>query len=116
VRVGADGRGLLLSDGVPDAVEERLRAQGFEVGRGCGGAVAVAPLIPGVRGGLRVAKAGGTISTRGRIGLLIAAEAGAHVTTGDGAPFPAAIDEPTDALIVASDAAIAETLRRALMG
>lgn len=115
-RVETEGRGLLLSDGVPDAVEERLRAQGFEVGRGCGGAVAVAPLIPGVRGGLRVAKSVGTISTRGRIGLLIAAEAGACIETGDGAPFPKAIDDPADALVVASDAQIAEALRRALAG
>ena len=107
------GAQLLLSDGVPDAVAERLRERGFQVGYGCGGAVAVAPLLPGVRGGLRVAKSA-SISTRGRIGLLIAAEAGAVVTTGAGAPFPADIDEPADSLIVASDAPIAQELRDAL--
>ena len=111
--VGHGGAGLLLSDGVPDAVAERLRARGFEVGRGCGGAVAIAPLLPGVRGGMRVAKSD-TISTRGRIGLLIAAEAGACIETGDGAPFPTAIDAPADTLVVASDAEIARELRAAL--
>ena len=110
-----DGRRLYLSDGVPDEVAERLCARGFEVQRACGGAVAVAPLVPGVRGGLRVAKQG-TISTRGRIGLLIAAEAGAHVETAAGAPFPTSIDDPADALVVASDAEIAAELRSALRG
>ena len=72
-----------------------LRARGFEVQRGCGGAVAVAPLVRGVCGGLRVAKSA-PISTRGRIGLLVAAEAGAMVTTGTGAPFPVSIDAPAE--------------------
>ena len=111
--VEKSGSGLLLSDGVPEAVAERLRARGFEVGRGCGGAVAVAPLLPGVRGGMRVATSA-TISTRGRIGLLIAAEAGARVETGDGEPFPADIDAPTETLVVASDDEIARELRAAL--
>ena len=108
-----DGRRLYLSDGVSEAVEERLEARGFEVQRACGGAVAVAPLVPGVRGGLRVAKQG-TISTRGRIGLLVAAEAGAIVETAEGAPFPVSIDEPATTLVVASDPEIAKALRSAL--
>jgi fructose-1,6-bisphosphatase/inositol monophosphatase family enzyme len=108
-----DGRTLYLSDGVPDAVARRLVARGFEVQRACGGAVAVAPLVPGVRGGLRVAKLG-TISTRGRIGLLVAAEAGARVETADGSPFPVSIDAAADAVVVASDPEIARELRTAL--
>lgn len=104
---------LLLSDGVPDRVEGRLRASGFEVQRACGGAVAVAPLVPGFCGGLRVAKAA-TISTRGRIGLLIAAEAGARIETADGAPFPTEIDAPAETLVVASDTDVAHALREAL--
>jgi fructose-1,6-bisphosphatase/inositol monophosphatase family enzyme len=108
-----DGRTLYLSDSVPDAVARRLVARGFEVQRACGGAVAVAPLVPGVRGGLRVGKLG-TISTRGRIGLLIAAEAGARIETGDGEPFPLSIDEPAETLVVASDAETAWELRTAL--
>jgi fructose-1,6-bisphosphatase/inositol monophosphatase family enzyme len=108
-----EGNALLLSDGVPDAVVERLVARGFAVRRACGGAVAVAPLLPGVRGGLRVAK-NGMISTRGRIGLLIAAEAGAAITTGCGEPFPLEIDVPADALIVADAPEIAAEIRGAL--
>ena len=108
-----DGRTLYLSDSVPDAVARRLVARGFEVQRACGGAVAVAPLVPGVRGGLRVGKLG-TISTRGRIGLLIASEAGAEIETGSGEPFPVSIDEPAETLVVASDAEIAWELRTAL--
>ena len=108
-----DGRTLYLSDSVPDPVAARLVARGFEVQRACGGAVAVAPLVPGVRGGLRIGKLG-TISTRGRIGLLIAMEAGAQVETGDGEPFPLSIDELAETLVVASDAEIARELRTAL--
>ncbi|RIL07767.1 MAG: hypothetical protein DCC71_02040 [Proteobacteria bacterium] len=114
-RVGGDGRGLLLSDGVPEAVAARLAARGFEVRRACGGAVAVAPLLPGIRGGLRVANSG-TISTRGRIGVLIAAEAGARIATGRGEPFPDDLDTAADSLIVAGDAEIADVLRDALAG
>lgn len=108
-----EGNVLLLSDGVPDAVAERLVARGFAVQRACGGAVAVAPLLPGVRGGLRVTK-DATISTRGRIGLLIAAEAGALISTGSGAPFPPLIDDPAGSLIVADTPEIATELRTAV--
>jgi fructose-1,6-bisphosphatase/inositol monophosphatase family enzyme len=110
-----DGTRLWLSDGIHDAVAQRLAARGFEVQRASGGAVAVAPLVPGVRGGLRLAKQH-TISTRGRIGLLIAAEAGAVIETASAAPFPDSLDEPAASLVVASDAAVAAALREALAG
>jgi fructose-1,6-bisphosphatase/inositol monophosphatase family enzyme len=110
-----EGARVLLSDGVPEAAAGRLAASGFETQRACGGAVAVAPLVPGVRGGLRVTKPSqSTISTRGRIGLLIAAEAGAVIESAHGAPFPDALDAPASALVVASDAEIAAALRAAL--
>jgi fructose-1,6-bisphosphatase/inositol monophosphatase family enzyme len=108
-----EGRRLLISDGVPDAVEERLRAAGFETTRACGGAVALAPLLPGVRGGLRVAKYA-TISARGRIGLLVAREAGARVETGAGEPFPDSLDEVATTLVVASDRDVARAIQAAL--
>jgi hypothetical protein len=88
-------------------------ARGFAVQRACGGAVAIAPLLPGVCGGLRIAKYD-TISTRGRIGLLIAAEAGAHVTTREGTPFPLEIDAPATSLIVADCPETAAEIRAAL--
>lgn len=107
------GDRLLLSDGVPDAIEARLRAEGFATDRACGGAVALAPLVPGVRGGLRISKYT-TISGRGRIGTLIAREAGALVETADGAPFPDSLDAAATSLIVAADAETAAALRRAV--
>jgi fructose-1,6-bisphosphatase/inositol monophosphatase family enzyme len=109
------GTRVLVSDGVPAPVAERLRAAGFEVGQACGGAVAVAPLVPGVCAGLRVAK-NQSISVRGRIGLLVAREAGAVVETGTGEPFPEALDAPAPALVVASDPEAAAAVRAALRG
>ena len=107
------GSGVLVSDGVPEAVVERLRAEGFEVGLGCGGAVAVAPLVPGLRGGLRIA-APHSISTRGRIGALIAREAGARVESASGEPFPDVLEAPAPCLVVADAPEVAAALRRAL--
>jgi len=106
------GHRLLVSDGVPESVSERLRRAGFEVGAGCGGAVAVAPLLSGVRGGLRIAA--GSISTRGRIGALVAAEAGALVQCGSGAAFPSSLDAAVPSLLVADAPEIAEAIRAAL--
>lgn len=113
--VADEGRGLMLSDGVPEAVAERLAARGWEVQRGCGGAVAIAPLLPGVRAGIRFAKSA-SISTRGRIGLLISAEAGARILDRRGDPFPPDLDGPVDSLVVAADDAIAADLIAALAG
>lgn len=107
------GSGVLVSDGVPDAVVDRLRAAGFEVALGCGGAVAVAPLVPGVRGGLRLA-APHSISTRGRIGALVAREAGARVESASGEPFPDGLDAPISSLVVADAPEVAAEIRKAL--
>jgi len=111
----ADGDGILLSDTVPEAVEARLRAAGFQPMRASGGAVAVAPLVPGVRGGLRLSPHG-AISARGRIGTLIAREGGALVETAEGAPFPDSLDEPATSLVVACDRETAAAIRAALRG
>jgi fructose-1,6-bisphosphatase/inositol monophosphatase family enzyme len=108
-----DGCKLLLSDGVPDAIEARLRGEGFETERACGGAVALAPLVPGVRGGLRLSKYA-TISVRGRISTLIAREGGALVETGTGEPFPDSLDAPATSLVVASDRETAAAIQAAL--
>ena len=113
VALAREGRRLLVSDGVPEAVVGRLRSAGFEVGLGCGGAVAVAPLVPGVRGGLRVATH--SISSRGRIGALVAAEAGALVQTGAGEAFPDSLDAPAPSLVVADDPEIAAAIQDALV-
>ena len=74
VRAEADGRRILVSHGMPGAVSDYLMAKGFEVIPSCGGAVSVAPLIRGVRAGVRWSSNGGVgVSIRGRIGSLIAA-------------------------------------------
>ena len=85
----ADGDRILVSHGMPDAVGEHLTNAGFVVIPSCGGAVSVAPLITGVRAGLRWSSNDGIgVSIRGRIGALIAAEAGAFVRSEDDGPFP----------------------------
>lgn len=103
IRCGCEGRRVLISHDLPAPAVEQLLAAGFEVVPGSGGALSVAPLIPGVRAGLRFVR-GGSVSVRGRIGALIAREAGAQVCRGDGSAFPEGIREPADTLlVVASD-------------
>lgn len=116
VRAGGEGKRLLVSHGLPEAVQVRLRAAGFELVFGCGGAVSVAPLIPGVRAGLRLVAEGSSVSTRGRIGALITRCAGGLVTDEHGEPFPEDIDSPRRGLIATADAADAEVLAAALRG
>lgn len=111
---GTGVRRVLVSHGMPEAVQEALRARGYEVGFGCGGAVAVAPLVPGVCAGLRLAPDGRGVSRRGRIGVLIAREAGALVCCETGEPFPDDIDAPARALLVAARDEDLAALREAL--
>jgi fructose-1,6-bisphosphatase/inositol monophosphatase family enzyme len=96
-------RRVLVSHEMPESVQSALRARGYELATGAGGAIAVAPLVAGVCAGLRVAPAETrTISRRGRIGALIAEEAGAVVWDESGKRFPGDVDAPARALIVAA--------------
>ncbi|MGI9590574.1 MAG: inositol monophosphatase family protein [Myxococcota bacterium] len=99
-RVSADGRRVLVSHDLPAAAVERLLAAGFEVRPASGGAISVAPLLTGVRAGLRYVRSG-NVSVRGRVGALVASEAGALVRTAEGTPFPENIRQPERALLVA---------------
>lgn len=99
-RVRAEGNRVLASHLMPEAVCAQFEAQGFDVVFGCGGAVAVAPLIPGIRAGARYAPGERGVSPRGRIGALISREAGAFVTRADGQAFPNDIDTPSNTLLV----------------
>jgi fructose-1,6-bisphosphatase/inositol monophosphatase family enzyme len=101
-RPAAEGERILVSHGTPPAVAERLRGRGLEVIPACGGAVAVAPLIPGVRAGVRVTGAERGLSPRGRIGALISREAGAIVRGAGGAAFPTDVDTDAPVLLVAA--------------
>jgi len=114
VRAEARGSRVLVSYDLPEPVVERLRAQGWEVAYGCGGAISVAPLIPGVRAGLRLAKPGQAISIRGRIGNVIARAAGALVADASGQPFPEALETPHRELLIAAGEADLAVLREAI--
>jgi fructose-1,6-bisphosphatase/inositol monophosphatase family enzyme len=102
-RLAADGNRVLVSNGMPAVVSERLRELGFEVIQASGGAVSIAPLIPGVRAGLRLAGGARGISIRGRVGALIAAEAGALVRSEGGRLFPSDLDSVSHTLRVATN-------------
>jgi myo-inositol-1(or 4)-monophosphatase len=100
--VRADGDRILVSHGMPAEVSAHLERSGYEVEPACGGAVAIAPLIPGVRAGVRHACGDLGVSIRGRIGCLIAAEAGALVRRADGGEFPLDVTTPSATLRVAT--------------
>jgi fructose-1,6-bisphosphatase/inositol monophosphatase family enzyme len=108
------GQRILVSHELPEAARERLRARGYELVHGAGGAIAVAPLVPGVRAGLRVAHHGKGISVRGRIGALIATEAGAIVHSESGKDFPLELSGPAQALVVAARGEDMDALEEAL--
>ena len=108
------GDRVLVSHELPDAVRDRLVARGLRPVPASGGAIAVAPLVPGVRGGLRFTPATGSISVRGRIGVLVAREAGARAAGESGAPFADDLDTPESALAVAWDDDTLEVLLSAL--
>ena len=114
-RLDPAGGRILVSHGMPDGVAEYLRDQGFEVVYSCGGAVAVAPLIPGVRAGLRYASADLGVSIRGRAGVVIAREAGALVRGDRGFDFPKDLDTPSNTLRIATCDADLKLLDRALL-
>lgn len=114
--------GIFVSDTTPESARRALRREGFAVQLASGGAISVAPLVPGFVAGLRFAPAPesgpapGSVSVRGRIGLLIAREAGATVRRADGSRFPETIYAPAASLLVARDAALAVRISRALRG
>jgi fructose-1,6-bisphosphatase/inositol monophosphatase family enzyme len=116
-RPSPGARGVLVSHGVPVAVTRALEANGYDVARASGGAVSVAPLVPGMCAGLRIGKAAAGVSRRGRIGLLVAREAGLLVRGADDLPFPEEIDAPAPVLRVAAReedmAALGDALSRA---
>jgi hypothetical protein len=102
ISAAADGNRILVSHEMPVPVTEHLTRNGYEVVPACGGAVAVAPLLLGVRAGLRYAPGNLGISIRGRIGCLIAAEAGASLRGPRGAAFPLDVESPAPSLRVAT--------------
>jgi fructose-1,6-bisphosphatase/inositol monophosphatase family enzyme len=110
----ATGTRILVSHNLPSSAVERLQEHGYEVAAASGGAISVAPLIPGVCAGLRLVRENPEgVSIRGRIGALISAEAGALVM-GATAPFTPEIRTPAPALLIATNETILAHLRDAL--
>lgn len=109
----ADGRRVFISHDLPGAAVEVLLSHGFQVAPACGGAISVAPLVPGVCAGLRWTDRA-SLSTRGRIGALISDEAGALVRGEHGRPFVRDIRARTRALLVAAEAQDLAALEEAL--
>jgi len=116
-RPSVGSRHVLVSHGVPEGVARALVAQGYQVTSASGGAVSVAPLVPGVCAGLRIGTAAMGVSRRGRVGLLVAREAGLLVRGADEAPFPEELDAAAPVLRVAAReedmAALGEALTHA---
>jgi fructose-1,6-bisphosphatase/inositol monophosphatase family enzyme len=113
-RVGSHCDQVLVSHGMPEPVFAGLRARGFLPIPACGGAVSVAPLVTGVQAGVRYASAPQGISIRGRIGVLIAREAGVLVSASGGQAFPEDSDSPAPILLLSSDAAKLAAIEGAL--
>jgi len=110
-----DGRRILISHDLAKPAVAALTNAGYELQPASGGAISVAPLIPGICAGLRVAtNQARDISIRGRVGVMIAAEAGASLRTVGGRPFPRDLAVPAPALLVAANAEHLETLEAAL--
>lgn len=99
----ARGSRVLVSHQMPAGVTEALRSRDLDVVPACGGAIAVAPLVPGVRAGLRWVDGPLGLSVRGRVGTLIARESGACVATDGDRPLSLKLDEVVSTLRVAAD-------------
>ena len=112
----ATGPRIVVSHELPEAAVEKLRSAGFEIWFGSGGAISVAPLIPGFRAGLRFNPEYETISIRGRIGVLVTRAAGGLAWTETGEPFPDTLEGPARALLTAASDEDLPTLVDALDG
>jgi hypothetical protein len=113
VRACADGDRVLVSHSMPRPVVDVLERHGWEVIPACGGAIAVAPLIKGVRAGLRYAPNPGGVSIRGRIGCVISREAGALLETDGRRGFPEEVDVAAHTLRIATTEADLDLLAEA---
>jgi fructose-1,6-bisphosphatase/inositol monophosphatase family enzyme len=111
-RAVADGDVVFVSYDLPDPVASLLAERGYQTRCASGGAISVAPLLPGVVGGLRIPNPA-PLSLRGRIGLLVSREAGAQLGGSAGPPSPNLADTVPD-VAVAADAAVLDDLLAAL--
>jgi len=108
-----NGDRVLVNHDLPVAAAEFLRDKGFEVVPASGGAISVAPVVPGARAGLRLISTVPSVSIRGRIGALVSAEAGALIRSETGGEFPRQIEAPARALLLATNKNDLEILQEA---
>jgi len=76
--------GVLVSHELPSGLWQKLEAEGFEVRKACGGAIGVAPLLPGVVGAIRTTSSSAGLSVRTWISTLATRELGGCVLTHQG--------------------------------
>lgn len=112
-RLHAEGRRVLVSHELPDRARGRLAAAGYEPLSAAGAAIGVAPLVPGVCAGLRVATTEAGVSVRGRGAAFVSRVAGAIVACEQG-ELPDVVDTTVRTLYVAADEARLRDLRAAM--
>ncbi|NNL84102.1 MAG: hypothetical protein HKP27_00530 [Myxococcales bacterium] len=106
-------RDVLVSQGVTAGTVERLRRAGYNPRFGSGGAIAIAPLLPGACAGLRVSRGPEGVSIRGRIGVMLSRSAGFAVAAEEGT-FPDDLWSRSATLLVSRDDEGISSLRAAL--
>lgn len=104
------GPQLLVSHGLPQEVRARANAAQWKPVVAAGAAIAVAPLLDGVGGGVRIAAEAAGLSRRAWIAGLVTREAGGCVEALDGA-LPARFRPGVRGALVAASARDVEKLR-----
>jgi len=93
-------RRILVSHELPSGLVERLTAKGFEACRAAGGAIGVAPLLPGTSAAIRTTQSHSGLSRRTWVSTLATLEAGGCVETLSG-PLPGTFTPGIQEVIVA---------------
>lgn len=106
-------RDVLVSQGVSAGAVERLRAGGYNPRFGSGGAISIAPFLPGVCAGLRVSRGPEGVSIRGRVGVMLSRNADCAVASEEG-EFPDDLWSRSETLLVSRDNEAIAALRAAL--
>jgi hypothetical protein len=112
-RLGGEGSQLLVSAGLPEEIGRRLSLSGLRLLTAAGGAIGVAPLLPGICGGLRIMEGSEGLSRRAWVACLATLEAGGCVEALDG-PFPARHQRGVRGLVIAPSTDGIARLREAL--
>jgi fructose-1,6-bisphosphatase/inositol monophosphatase family enzyme len=107
------GRRLLISKSLRAESQDDLCKQGYELAAACGGAIGVAPLLPGTGGAVRISDQPDGLSRRTWVATLATLEAGGVVETLAG-PFPTRYEPGIRGVLVAPNSSTLEELRQIL--